>query len=148
MLTKNTIQQSLSKTPLPQVRESFDLENEKERDSPKHGISEDKQETFAPFISERAVNQPRPLKVIYIGAGISKILAAIKFCEAVPELDLIVYEKNPELGGAWYENYYPGCACDVPSHVYQLSFESWTGWSQLYSGADEIREYWNCPCDS
>lgn len=66
---------------------------------------------LSPFISERAINQPRPLKVIYIGAGISGILAAIKFRQAVPTLDLVLYEKNPELGGTWYENRYPGCAC-------------------------------------
>ncbi|RJE25095.1 Flavin-binding monooxygenase [Aspergillus sclerotialis] len=103
---------------------------------------EGKQNIFSPFISERAVDQPRPLKIIYIGAGISGILAAIKFREAVPSLDLTIYEKNPELGGTWYENKYPGCACDVPSHAYQLSFESWTGWSHFFSGADEILEYW------
>lgn len=66
---------------------------------------------LSPFISERAINQPRPLKVIYIGAGISGILAAIKFRQAVPTIDLVLYEKNPELGGTWYENRYPGCAC-------------------------------------
>ncbi|KAL2814982.1 flavin-binding monooxygenase [Aspergillus granulosus] len=105
---------------------------------------------YSPLISERAIDQPRPLKVIYIGAGVSGILAAIKFREAVPDLDLVIYEKNPDLGGTWYENRYPGCACadhyrgtDVPSHSYQLSFESWTGWSSFFSGADEIREYWN-----
>lgn len=140
--------------------ESMRLENEEKVLNPKRGVSEQKQHTFTPLISERAVNEPRPLKVIYIGAGISGILAAIKFREAVPGLDLTIYEKNPELGGTWYENQYPGCACgecsflsqleytclnniDVPSHVYQLSFESWTGWSQFFSGADEIREYWN-----
>lgn len=66
---------------------------------------------LSPFISERAINQPRPLKVIYIGAGISGILAAIKFRQSVPTIDLVLYEKNPELGGTWYENRYPGCAC-------------------------------------
>lgn len=65
----------------------------------------------SPLISERAIDQPRPLKVIYIGAGVSGILAAIKFRKAVPEIDLVIYEKNPELGGTWYENRYPGCAC-------------------------------------
>ncbi|OGE49328.1 hypothetical protein PENARI_c022G06223 [Penicillium arizonense] len=118
-------------------------ENQKQVVTSKGGISEEKHKTFTPLISERAVDQPRPLKVIYIGAGISGIIAAIKFREAVPDLDLTIYEKNPELGGTWYENQYPGCACDVPSHVYQLSFESWTGWSHFFSGADEIREYWN-----
>ncbi|OGM49652.1 hypothetical protein ABOM_001870 [Aspergillus bombycis] len=99
-------------------------------------------EYSSPLISERAIDQPRPLKVIYIGAGISGIIAGIQFRKAVPDLDLIIYEKNPELGGTWYENKYPGCACDVPSHSYQLSFESWTGWSHFFSGSEEILEYW------
>jgi heterodisulfide reductase subunit A-like polyferredoxin len=86
-------------------------ENQKQVVTSKGGISEEKHKTFTPFISERAVDQPRPLKVIYIGAGISGIIAAIKFREAVPDLDLAIYEKNPELGGTWYENQYPGCAC-------------------------------------
>lgn len=98
---------------------SMRLENEGKGVNPKCGISEEKHQTFTPRISERAVNQPRPLKVIYIGAGISGILAAIKFREAVPELDLTIYEKNPELGGTWYENQYPGCACGECSFLSQ-----------------------------
>lgn len=31
---------------------------------------------------------------------------------------------------------------DVPSHTYQLSFESWTEWSHFFSCSDEILEYW------
>lgn len=98
---------------------SMGSENERTSINPKSGISEEKQQTFTPLISERAVNQPRPLKVIYIGAGISGILAAIKFREAVPDLDLTIYEKNPELGGTWYENQYPGCACGECSFLLQ-----------------------------
>ncbi|EHA18389.1 hypothetical protein ASPNIDRAFT_139537, partial [Aspergillus niger ATCC 1015] len=96
----------------------------------------------SPFISERPIDQPRPLKLIYIGAGISGIVAAIQFLKAVPHLELTIYEKNPELGGTWFENRYPGCACDVPSHTYQLSSESWTEWSHFFSGSEEILEYW------
>lgn len=76
-------------------------------DAPK----EEKHKAYTPLISERSIDQARPLKVIYIGAGISGILAAIKFRKAVPDLSLTIYEKNPELGGTWYENQYPGCAC-------------------------------------
>ena len=57
-----------------------------------------------PIISERAIDEPRPLKVIYIGAGISGILASIQFPQHVPGLDLVVYEKNSDLGGTWLEN--------------------------------------------
>lgn len=66
-----------------------------------------------PLITERAIDDPRPLKVIYIGAGVSGITAAILFPKYVPNIELTIYEKNPEVGGTWYENRYPGCACDV-----------------------------------
>ena len=70
-----------------------------------------------PLISERPIDQPRPLKLIYIGAGISGIVAAIQFLKAVPHLELTIYEKNPELGGTWFENRYPGCACGEPRRI-------------------------------
>lgn len=54
----------------------------------------------------RSIDQARPLKVIYIGAGVSGIIAAIEFLHSVPSLDLVIYEKNPEIGGTWYENRY------------------------------------------
>lgn len=33
-----------------------------------------------------------------------------------------IYERETEVGGTWWLNTYPGCACDVPSHVYSFSF--------------------------
>lgn len=57
------------------------------------------------------VDYARPMKVIVIGAGISGILAAIRFPQRIPNLSLVVYDKNPEVGGTWYENRYPGAAC-------------------------------------
>ena len=62
-------------------------------------------------ISARSVDAVRPLKVICLGAGVSGILAAIRFPERVKNLDLVIYEKNEEIGGTWFENKYPGCAC-------------------------------------
>ncbi|CAH0034070.1 unnamed protein product [Clonostachys rhizophaga] len=94
------------------------------------------------WISQRCMDQARPLKVIYIGAGISGITGAIEFKKRVPGLDLVIYEKNEELGGTWFENRYPGCACDVPAHVYQLSYESSPNWSSFFASASEILEYW------
>lgn len=58
------------------------------------------------LIQDRPIDEARPLKVIYIGAGVSGILAAIEFLKAVPSLELVVYEKNAEVGGTWYENKY------------------------------------------
>ena len=62
-------------------------------------------------LSARSVDSIRPLKVICIGAGVSGILSAIKFPAKVKELDLRIYDKNEEVGGTWFENKYPGCAC-------------------------------------
>jgi len=71
-----------------------------------------------PLISERSIDEPRPLKVIYIGAGVSGIDAAIQFPKFVSNLELAIYEKNSDIGGTWFENRYPGCACDIPGMVF------------------------------
>jgi heterodisulfide reductase subunit A-like polyferredoxin len=57
------------------------------------------------------IDYARPMKVIVIGAGISGILASIRLPRRISNLDLVVYDKNPEVGGTWYENKYPGIAC-------------------------------------
>ncbi|KAL9074886.1 MAG: hypothetical protein Q9161_002025 [Pseudevernia consocians] len=67
--------------------------------------------TTRPIISDRSVDTVRPREIICIGAGISGILAAINLPQAVRNLDLVMYDKNEELGGPWFENKYPGCAC-------------------------------------
>ncbi|QKX59638.1 uncharacterized protein TRUGW13939_06775 [Talaromyces rugulosus] len=84
----------------------------------------------------------RPLSVIVVGAGISGIMMAIKLQENITNLSLTIYDKNPELGGTWWENRYPGCACDIPAHTYQLSFDSNRAWSTYYASAGEILQYW------
>ncbi|KAF2865386.1 hypothetical protein BDV95DRAFT_623896 [Massariosphaeria phaeospora] len=83
----------------------------------------------------------RPLKVIVIGAGYSGIYCGIRIPERLKNVDLVIYEKNAGVGGAWYENRYLGCACDVPSHSYQYSFEPNKNWSSLYAPAREIQAY-------
>jgi len=64
------------------------------------------------IISNRSIDTSRPLKIIIVGAGISGILTAIKLRERLHKnLSLTIYDKNEELGGTWFENRYPGCAC-------------------------------------
>ena len=50
------------------------------------------------------IDAGRPLKVICIGAGYSGILTAIRFPQRIPNLELVIYEKNADIGGTWYEN--------------------------------------------
>lgn len=89
----------------------------------------------------RPVDQPRPMKVIVIGAGMSGTIAGIFFPRAIENLSLTIYEKNAGLGGTWFENKYPGIACDIPSHAYSFTFESNPEWSSYYAPGDEIEAY-------
>ncbi|RAK96856.1 flavin-containing monooxygenase [Aspergillus ibericus CBS 121593] len=93
-------------------------------------------------VEERSVDEARPLRVVVIGSGISGIIASIRFRQRIPNLDLCVYEKNADIGGTWLENRYPGCACDIPAHTYQATFEPNKEWSTFYATAPEIHKYW------
>lgn len=54
----------------------------------------------------------RKIKVITIGAGFAGILIAYKFQKELQNVDLVIYDKNGDIGGTWLENRYPNCACD------------------------------------
>lgn len=82
-------------------------------------------------ISEKVLGEARHLRVIAIGAGASGLNLAHQISNHMRNIDLILYEKNAEVGGTWYENRYPGCACDIPSHNYQFTWEPNPNWSTL-----------------
>ncbi|KIN03267.1 hypothetical protein OIDMADRAFT_119824 [Oidiodendron maius Zn] len=92
-------------------------------------------------ILDQAQSEPRRLKIIHVGAGASGLLAAYKAERMLDNYELICYEKNPTIGGTWWENRYPGCACDVPAHIYTYSFEPNPEWSGFYSFSSEIQAY-------
>lgn len=75
-----------------------------------------------------------------IGSGFAGIGMAIKLKEAGYH-DFVILEKAADLGGTWRDNTYPGCACDVPSHMYSYSYELNPGWSRLFSPQEEIWDY-------
>ena len=54
------------------------------------------------------------MKVIVVGAGYSGIYHGIRIPERIRNCELVIYDKNAGVGGTWFENRYPGCACDVP----------------------------------
>lgn len=78
-------------------------------------------------------------KVLVIGAGLTGMLAAIKLQEA--GYDFQVIDKNPEVGGTWWENTYPGCGVDTPSHFYSYSFELNPDWSHYTPAGPEFQKY-------
>ena len=49
--------------------------------------------------------------------------------------------EREEIGGTWWDNRYPGCACDIPSHLYSFSFAPSTEWTRMYPGQQEIHAY-------
>ena len=53
----------------------------------------------------------------------------------------MILEKADSVGGTWRENTYPGCACDIPSHLYSFSFAPNPDWTHLYARQPEIRAY-------
>jgi cation diffusion facilitator CzcD-associated flavoprotein CzcO len=80
------------------------------------------------------------LEVAVVGAGFSGICAGIKLLDAGIR-DFRIFEKSPGIGGTWWENTYPGAACDVASHLYCFSFEPNPDWSRKYSPRPEIQAY-------
>src|SRR5918912_2932926 len=75
-----------------------------------------------------------------IGSGFSGLGMAIRLKQAGDD-DFVVLERAGDVGGTWHYNTYPGCACDVPSHLYSFSFAPNPDWSETYSAQPEIRAY-------
>ena len=69
-------------------------------------------------LNSKPIHQARRLKAIIIGGGPSGLLMAYKLRRHFINLDWTLYEKNADIGGAWFENRYPGCRCDNPAHTY------------------------------
>jgi cation diffusion facilitator CzcD-associated flavoprotein CzcO len=80
------------------------------------------------------------LSVAIVGSGFSGIGLAIRLKQEGIE-DFAVLERGDGVGGTWHFNTYPGCACDVPSHLYSFSFAPNPDWSRTYSRQPEIRAY-------
>src|SRR5690606_1879736 len=86
------------------------------------------------------------MRIAIIGAGLGGLCAAIKLKQA-GYTDIAVFEKEASVGGTWRDNRYPGCACDVPVALYQLSFAPSPKWSHIFARGPEIGEYTEDLCD-
>src|SRR4051794_39190413 len=78
--------------------------------------------------------------IAIIGSGFSGLGMAIRLKQKGRD-DFVVLERGDEVGGTWHYNTYPGCACDVPSHLYSYSFAPNPDWTQTYSPQPEIGAY-------
>ncbi|KAM5342812.1 hypothetical protein ACJ41O_013778 [Fusarium nematophilum] len=88
-------------------------------------------------------SKPTKIRVACIGAGASGLCLAYKMNKMLEKdsFDLTLFEKNPHFGGTWYENRYPGVACDIPSPLYTFSWDPKPDWSHYFAYGDEIQRY-------
>ena len=86
-----------------------------------------------------AQSPPVHTRAVIIGTGFSGLGMAIALQKQ--GVDFVILEKANDIGGTWRDNSYPGCACDIPSHLYSFSFEPKPDWKHLFSYQDEIWDY-------
>ncbi|MBK9187079.1 MAG: NAD(P)/FAD-dependent oxidoreductase [Moraxellaceae bacterium] len=79
-------------------------------------------------------------QVIVVGTGFSGLGMGIALKKAGINA-FTVLEKADDVGGTWRDNHYPGCACDVQSHLYSFSFEPNPNWTRMYAPQPEIKKY-------
>src|SRR6185369_9207546 len=77
------------------------------------------------------------VQIAIIGSGFGGIGTAIRLKQEGFE-DFIIFERADDVGGVWRDNTYPGCACDVQSHLYSLSFVPNASWTRRFSRQPEI----------
>lgn len=97
--------------------------------------------TYKYTVPEKPLGSSYPIRIICIGAGASGLNMIRTLRKQLANYEIVVYEKNPTVGGTWFENRYPGCKCDIPSHNYQFSWRPNPEWTSFFSPAKEIEEY-------
>ncbi len=99
----------------------------------------------APDWNKRDIAPDTPFTVLVIGAGMSGLLAAHRLREA--GLDVVVVEKDRDVGGTWLENSYPGCRVDVANLFYSYSFAQRADWPQHFSKQATLLDYFRTCAD-
>ncbi|KAL2009965.1 hypothetical protein VTN00DRAFT_5772 [Thermoascus crustaceus] len=106
------------------------------------------QDGLAYALSRVPMLTPRPLRIIALGAGFGGIaLARAVRVGEIPGANLTIFEKDAGIGGTWYENRYPGCACDVPAHSYQYTWAPNPNWRSFYAPQRDIQKYLEDVCE-
>ncbi|KAI3330705.1 monooxygenase [Ustulina deusta] len=89
----------------------------------------------------------KELNAIIVGAGPAGIAMAYRLKHDLGFEDFTVYEKLDGVGGTWMTNTYPGCGCDLKSHLYSFSFNLNPNWSKELCEQPEILQYMNDTVD-
>ncbi len=88
----------------------------------------------------------RHLRVAILGAGFGGIGLGARLIEQ-QIADFLIFDQASGIGGTWWANRYPGCACDVPAHLYSLSFFPNPDWSRWFAPRAEIQAYLERCCE-
>jgi 4-hydroxyacetophenone monooxygenase len=84
--------------------------------------------------------------VVVIGAGMGGLNAALQLKRAGIPFTLI--EKNPDVGGTWFENIYPGIRVDSPSRGYTHLFGVGFGYPYAFCPGAENKRYFDWIADT
>lgn len=103
-------------------------------------LSDDRQRTIFAGESSGDDSPIRHVRMVILGTGFAGLGIAIRLKQQRQD-DFIVIERATDSGGTWRDNTYPGCACDIPSHLYSFSFALNPHWSHMYSPQREIWDY-------
>lgn len=87
-----------------------------------------------------AEHEQEHVRVAVIGSGFGGLGAAVRLRRA-GTTDFVVLERRESVGGTWHDNTYPGCACDIPSHLYSFSFAPNAEWPRAFSPQPDIQAY-------
>lgn len=93
---------------------------------------------FVPTVA-RTRAAPEGFSLAVIGAGMAGIAAAI--AARHEGIACTVFEKNPGLGGVWWQNRYPGVGVDTPSEYYSFSFEVNPEWTHAFPEGAQYLDY-------
>ena len=85
-------------------------------------------------------SRKRHLAVVIIGAGFGGVGLGARLADQGMR-DFLIFDRATGVGGTWWANRYPGCACDVPSHLYSLSFAPNPDWTRRFAPRAEIQAY-------
>lgn len=78
--------------------------------------------------------------VIIVGAGFGGMGAAIQL-KRLGYQNILIVDREDDLGGTWHVNTYPGLAVDQPSTTFSYWFEPNPYWSRLFAPGNELKRY-------
>ena len=85
-------------------------------------------------------------KVRMVSSGTEAAMTAVRLARA--GIPFTVVEKNPDVGGTWFENRYPGCRVDVGNHFYCYSFAPNDDWTEFFARQPELQRYFGDCADA